>query len=316
METLKSMTDTPLFTLRPSSLAATVASVTTGQPTISVAASQASKLNSTITEPAGRMSGPLAKACVNTAKTRRSASESGKTELSAKREIANTKGLKRTAKSKRFTRRSKKSSPSVPNGVIAYADVSETKGANEEADLITFVANKFRNKSSRPESICSTSDGQSVITGSSDVSNSSSARELKVSDVEDEDIDVDVDIENDDDENPVLQSRSASPSSVYQQLLKSAYIEQENTLKMAPKHLNYEVTIELAGDEISDHEDHAYNLDDSDSTDRICKSRKVGALSDIVAKMEGSLSDSSKDEHVNTERIGNVLCNVPIDVVL
>ncbi|BFY99501.1 hypothetical protein BsWGS_02541 [Bradybaena similaris] len=296
LETLRSMTEPPLFATTPLSLAATVASVTTGQPTINVATSSVGKINSSC----GSSNTTIVVTNVRSSatKTKRPVSQLKKivSSVSGSRHIPETNAHKQM-RNRKHTREHKKLHSSAHNGVVAYADVSETIGGSQEAELITFVANKFRHKGPRADSLSSVSDTQSALNGSTDGGSSSSSRELKASDAEDEDVEVDIDIENDDSENAVLLSRSASPSSVYQQLLRSAEIGQEHSSKFGPQ-------LQSAGpasNEGSEMEEPVCSLDDSGQADSGHSSDKVDSLVDSVGRSENSLEDYSKDKQEDEE---------------
>lgn len=304
LETLKSMTEPPLFTTTPLSLAATVASVTTGQPTINVATSSVGKINSSNSS---NSSCSLNNGSLNTTnvvtnvrssatKAKRPVSQLKKivSSVTGTHHIPETNAHKQT-RNRKHAREHKKLHSSAHNGVIAYADVSETIGGSQEAELITFVANKFRHKGPRADCLSSVSDTQSAVNGSTDGSSSSSSRELKASDAEDEDVEVDIDIENDDSENAVLLSRSASPSSVYQQLLRSAEIGMEH--KSGPRLQS----ADPASNDGSEMEEPVCSLDDSGQADSGHSSDKVDSLVDSVARSENSSEDYSKDKQEDEE---------------
>ncbi|CAG5133772.1 unnamed protein product [Candidula unifasciata] len=303
LEALKSMTETPLFTTTPLSLAATVASVTTGQPTISVATSSVSEISNNISDCSLNTTNTVSDVRSSTLKAKRPVTPLKKnlSSVAGTSQTAEVKPHKQTAGSRKHIKVQKKLHSSTHNGVVAYADVSEMGGGNQETELITFAASKFRHKGIRPDNWSCISDCGSAVNGSSVGSSSSSSTEPKTSSGEDEDVEVDIDIEDDDSENAVLLSRSASPSSVYQQLLKSADIEQE---QLSKGHMKLG-TPGPASVEGSDVEEPACSPDESSHS-----SDKIDSPEDGVVKSEHSLEDFSKEkqedeeDQVKTESIG------------
>ncbi|CAL1547081.1 unnamed protein product, partial [Lymnaea stagnalis] len=309
IETLKSMTETPLLNASPSSLADTVVSVTTGQPTIATTSN--CKLSSAPRSPNEVL-----------AKPRPRASKINKPGTPPKKQAAAPPNKQQSKASPTKPQRGKgarnKPKKSMINGDVG----SLVRDIFKNGDSVTVISNKSRKKESRSNSLCSTSDG---INGSGDISNSSFPRETKLSDDDDEeDVEVDIDIENDDDENPVLQSRSASPSSVYHQLLKSAHIDIET--KSNTEHLvTAQETVKENATEWEETQnlnagstDLDMNADPMCAAEVVVKTEEEDSNSDTASmyKLESMSDDSSKDRpddeeeeehHVKTETIVNGL---------
>ncbi|XP_055886147.1 histone H2A deubiquitinase MYSM1-like [Biomphalaria glabrata] len=289
LETFKSMTESPLYVN--SSLAATVASVTTGQPTITT--NSKPKLSSSGAVHLGSPS----KQCFKPNK------QAKKVTVSVKK--VKNKGAKGN--------KSKKNSSK--NEQLCTLENLE---AIKTCDSVTIISSRSHKKGSVCSSICSTSDGLSGLNGNSDISNSSFTKESKLS--EEEDDELDVDIENDDDENPILQSRSASPSSVYEQLLKSAYIVKENSGKETnTKSVTPKKPSSHQGEECAD----KVCLGDTKDPDLVAKTEEESSSNETFNKLDSLSDDSSKDktyeeevEHcVKTETIVNGLVTSSGEVV-
>ena len=121
----------------------------------------------------------------------------------------------------------------------------------------------------------------------------------KSSDSESEEIDVD--IENDDEgENAILQSRSASPSSVYNKLLEQAIVEEHATVSTPTKEE------EMSEKVITDTEDASNTLVDSEDcmtppSDKVLSSPGISERAEAVWEDGGRLED---EEHHEVKHIG------------
>jgi hypothetical protein len=275
MDTLKSMTETPLFNSTPSSLAATVASITTGQPTVVTPAA----------DPQVKGQGRKQRIAP--------ANKCDKLKAGTIHRPTQRKSSTKPGKEKNSPRKLKK------------LDLSgAAHGAAGVGDIV------LQARTSRCNSVCSTSDGISTVNGSSDVSdvsNSSFTRTSKLSD--EDDMDIDIDIENDDEENPILLSRSASPSSVYLQLLKAAHIgtgqlEQDGGTGQLSE-TKSDTSLDTSAQPNVTCQDFLSNPDnDSTSSQDGLKSGDDDSHLDTVLRTD-DMDREEEEHHVQTDTIGN-----------
>ena len=319
LETLKCITETPLFTpAQIPSIEATLASVTTGQPTVPIASSSGESKTSLATS-----------SIVSTHQTSSSPNDvstsklPGRSKRPQKNKTLQTKvPVKKAGKGKRHSKRSLKkkcngnpSEDGAAHTVIAYSDVSETvAGASQEADLITVGSSRARisqgpvGNMSKVDS-CGLQNGTEKNEGNNEKGNQSS---------DEDDIDIEIDIENDDEENSVLQSRSTSPSSVYKLLLRSADID--SSVKKRSK-TDIDNTAFSASSQVKVNkvkQEDSYVTDQNISIDKNESKFKEGdgqtsfhirSLSPVEKSQisqEEEDEDEEEDHHVKTETIGEI----------
>lgn len=278
MDTLKSMTETPLFNSSPSSLAATVASITTGQPTVLTPAA----------DPQHRRQGRKQKIAT-----------------------ANKSDMPKAGTIHRPTQRKSTTKPSKEKNSQKNLKKLDLIGAAQGAAGLGDIVLQAR--TSRCNSVCSTSDGISTVNGFSDVSDTSNSSFTRASKLSNEDdIDIDIDIENDDDENPILLSRSASPSSVYQQLLKSAHIgtghleKDGGTCQLSETKSDTSLDIAAKPDVTCNTKDFLLSNHDNDSTSSHDGIRSGDDDSHLDTVLRTDDMDREEEEQlVQTDSIGN-----------
>ncbi|GFO48137.1 histone h2a deubiquitinase mysm1-like [Plakobranchus ocellatus] len=326
LETLKCMSETPLYTpsQTPSSLAATVASVTTGQPTIPVASTSVSKSrtqtsSSTLTSKTSAVPSTTASSSAIKFSHKYKTSKKKKDSLSKLPDKKTSKGKRPSKKSLKDKSATHRTADSSHHTIIAYSDVSETAaGASQEADLITVSTNRARNIQGTTAN----------VTKSNSMSKTQSFKidDMKETQSSDEDeIDVEVDIENDDEENLVLQSRSTSPSSVYKHLLKSADIDilEKGSLNADLIRTAASSLAEMQPDEGIDKGSHIISQNESimngeNKEEKLdnhtqCSKNHVSSDSRSVSPMDtlqsfrGEEEEEEQEHHVKTDSIVNGL---------
>ncbi|GFR82583.1 histone H2A deubiquitinase MYSM1-like [Elysia marginata] len=319
LETLKCMTETPLFTpTQTPSLQTTIASVTTGQPTIPVASSSGTSSKTVLENP----SAVSKKQTSSPSKTVSGSKTPKKSNKPLKSNILSPKvPIKRAGKGKKLPKRSSKdlcngkpSHDETTHTVIAYSDVSETAaGANQEADLITVGNSRAR---SNQVIMNNPSKAYESSLDKSTVKNESGKEKISHGSDED-DIDVEIDIENDDEENLVLQSRSTSPSSVYQLLLKSADIDksEKRRSKTDVDSLSASTNSKIKTNEVTQEESLGAGQDEavennsikSKEVDSQIPSRSLSPEETAQSLKEEEDEEEEENHHVKTETIVNGL---------
>lgn len=195
-------------------------------------------------------------------------------------------------------RRGKNEPININSNVISFSDVSvDSTNAKQEANLIM---SRARSKASK-----AMAEGSSFISNGIS-SNCSSSMDTKYSD--DEDLDVDIDIENDDSGSVLLKGQSASPGSIYQQLLRSAQIDVEVPGHSGEPHLEKyskgakeeikEETEELVAKDLLVESEEKHNVE---SYETKCSNVGSTSVSQIVEFGELIGADPSKENpHTNS----------------
>ena len=322
------MSETPLFTpaQTPTSIEETLASVTTGQPTIPVASTSGTDSKTLLTSSPAVSEHNVSLSLVPVAKVLGRSKKPQKIRTLPPK-VPVKKSGKGKSLSKRTSRNNKTNGKSPKEGsahtVIAYSDVSETvAGANQEADLITVGTSRVRSSQGAVNNVNKPGE-QSV---SEEANRKESNKERGDHSSDEDDIDIEIDIENDDEENSVLQSRSTSPSSVYKLLLKSADIDtsQKRCSKSDNENMSSLTNSQIKANESTPEElftsdpNESLKLEDSKSIDADLSGEKDNQLSYSTRPSPDENSHGMHDEedeeeeehHIKTETIGEPVSHI------